>query len=154
VHRVDGYPPRLADDLHAFMTSPGAIDVWVAEHDGQIVGHIALHTTSSVEVMELASCATGQPAAQLCVIARLLVAPTVRRTGVAQTLLATATHAAHARGLWPVLDVATQFVGAIRLYETAEWVCAGKVTARIPRADPLDEFVFLGPGPPAGRRLP
>ena len=43
VHRVDGYPRYLPDDLADFMT-PGYEEAgWVADVDGRIVGHVALH---------------------------------------------------------------------------------------------------------------
>lgn len=99
--------------------------------------------------MALACDATGRPPEQLCVVARLFVSPTDRRTGVGRALLAMASEGGHARGLWPILDVATQFDGAIRLYESCGWVRAGQVTVRFPGSLPLEELVYIAP--PAGR---
>ena len=62
-----------------------------------------------------------------------------------ERLLETASREAVARGLWPVLDVATQLRGAIRLYERCGWSRAGEVTVDLRRGFTLDEFVYLGP---------
>lgn len=58
---LDGYPPRLAGDPHAFIASSDAIGAWVAEEAEEVVGHVALHRSSSPEVMALASQVTGLP---------------------------------------------------------------------------------------------
>lgn len=91
--------------------------------------------------------ATQRSPEQLAVVARLLVAPTHRRQGIGNLLLDVATRAAHARRLWPILDVAAYFHAAMRLYEQAGWACAGRVTVRIQGTDPLDELVYVGPAP-------
>lgn len=147
VHELDGYPPRLADDLRLFVEAPGAVGSWVAESGGGIVGHVVLQPTSSDPVMALASQVTGRAPAELGVIARLLVSPAERRKGLGTSLLAIAADAALARGLWPILDVAASFGPAIRLYQRTGWVCAGQVTVRLPESEPLDEFVYIGPAP-------
>ena len=62
VHIFDGYPPRAVDDLRLFVSLPDALEVWVAESERGIVGHVALQPKSSPAVMALASDATGQSA--------------------------------------------------------------------------------------------
>jgi hypothetical protein len=47
----------MADDLSAFISSPDAVDAWVAELDGAIVGHVARHRRTSDEAMVLAAAA-------------------------------------------------------------------------------------------------
>jgi GNAT superfamily N-acetyltransferase len=145
VHAEDDYPPRMADDLSAFISSPDAIAAWVAEIDGAIVGHVALHRRTSDEAMVLAAAASGRPVSDLTVVARLLVSPPARRRGVARSLLATAVHAARNRGLRPMLDVATRLEPAIRLYEANGWRRIGTVTLQFWSEDPLEEFVYLAP---------
>jgi GNAT superfamily N-acetyltransferase len=143
VHDLDGYPPYLPGDLRSFVASLGAIAAWVAEVDSDLVGHVALHPDSSDAVMNFASQVTGQPADRFGVVARLLVSLATRREGVGRSLLDTA--AAHAvdRGLRSVLDVATGFRGAIRLYESCGWVRAGMVSVRMNADFTLDEYVYL-----------
>jgi len=151
VHDVDGYPPRFADDLRRFVSASGALAAWVAVSDGAIVGHVALQPTSSPAVMVLAGEATGRAPARLGVVARLLVAPAYRRKGLGGALLGLAAQAAHDRGRWPVLDVATHFHAAIGLYERAGWVRAGRVEVRFRDAEPLAEYVYIGPTPGRGQ---
>ena len=148
VHANDGYPVYLPGDLRSFIAMPGAIASWVADRDGKIIGHVALHPSSSRTVMALAEEATGLRASQLGVVARLLVAPGVRRLGVGRSLLRAAESHAAQMGLWPILDVVTQHEGAIRLYEECGWTCAGKVTATFGQGLSVDELVYLGPRPP------
>ena len=148
VHELDGYPPYLPTDLRTFLVSPDAYGAWVAEHSGEIVGHVALHRRSTAAVMAMASEAVRQPADRLGVVARLLVAPAGRRRGVGQALLDVAWRDAIGRGLWPVLDVATQLHGAIRLYETCGWTLAGEVTVHFGNGASIAELVYLGPPAP------
>jgi GNAT superfamily N-acetyltransferase len=152
VHALDGYPPRCTDDLRLFVSAGDALGAWVAVSQSGIVGHVALQPRSSRAVMALASNATGRPPDQLCVVARLLVSPTERRIGTGGSLLALAAGAGRAQGLWPILDVAAHFDAAIRLYERAGWICAGRVTVPFHDEEPLEELVYLGPAPDGTER--
>jgi GNAT superfamily N-acetyltransferase len=145
VHERDGYPHYLPDDLTDFLVMPDAYGTWVAERDGRILGHVALRRRTAPAPMELASAATGQPAHRLGVISRLLVAPAARRAGVGRRLLEHAREQAVNRGLWPVLDVAADLTGALRLYESCGWARAGAVTVTFRDGNSLDEYVYLGP---------
>lgn len=147
VYGADGYPPRCADDLRVFVSTPDALGAWVAESDRGIVGHVALQSRSSPAVVALACEATDRPPDQLCVVGRLFVVPSRRREGIGSSLLATAADAGLARGLWPILDVAAHFVGAIRLYEKAGWTRVGRVTVAFPDDEPPEEMVYVGPAP-------
>ena len=149
VHERDGYPHYLPGDLRDFLVMPDAYGAWVAERDERIVGHVALRRRTAPAPMELASAATGWPVSQLGVISRLLVAPAVRRAGAGRRLLEHGWQQAVGRGLWPVLDVAADLTGAIRLYESCGWVRAGAVTVRFRGGGSLDEYVYLGPPPPS-----
>jgi GNAT superfamily N-acetyltransferase len=154
VQERDGYPPYFPQDIRgflgAFLTPPGDVyQAWVAEDVGEIVGHVALHRRSTDPVLTLASEALHQPVEKLGVVARLFVSPTARHRGVGQMLLDVASGEAVARGLFPVLDVATQFHDAIRLYERRGWVRAGQVTVVFEEEGfSLNEAVYLGPVPP------
>lgn len=147
VHAADGYPPRCADDLRVFVSGADALGAWVAESEQGIVGHVALMPRSSRVVMEVGSAATGRLPEQLCVVARLFVSPTERNAGIGSSLLAIAANAGLARGLRPILDVAAHLDNAIRLYERAGWVCAGRVTVDFHKEAPLAELVYIGPDP-------
>ena len=141
----DGYPTRRPLDLREFLTSSDALEVWVAERDGQVVGHVALHGQSTPEVLAMAGQALNRPVDQLGVVARLLVSPDARREEIGRTLLNAASSEAVGRGLWPILDVVTTFEAAVNLYESCGWVRVGQVTFRFHDGGSVEEFVYVGP---------
>lgn len=144
VQKLDGYPPHPPRGLRRFVADPDALGSWVAEVHGKVVGHIAIHTTSSEPVMLLATEFTSIPVQGLSVVARLFVGPENRRQGVADALLAVAVDASHALGRRPVLDVASHFEPAVALYEKHGWIRAGEVVVPF-RGRDLHEFVYVGP---------
>jgi GNAT superfamily N-acetyltransferase len=148
VHVRDGYPKYLPDDLGRFVASSSALAAWVAEVDGEVRGQVALHPRTSDAVLTLASTTVNWPIDRLGVVARLLVAPEARRQGIGTALLETATAESLRRGLFPILDVVTEHVDAVRLYERAGWTRAGEVRAVFADGTELDEIVFVGPHPP------
>jgi GNAT superfamily N-acetyltransferase len=122
VHAASGYPSRWPDDPVRWITPRNLVTAWVAEHDGEIAGHVALVRGTRMECLLRA---TGLPAEALGGIARLYVDPAFRRLGLARSLLDTAADAAVAFGLQPVLDVVADAGPAIALYEQAGWQLAG-----------------------------
>jgi GNAT superfamily N-acetyltransferase len=95
--------------------------------------------------MALAQSRLGIEAARLGVIARLMVAPTARRRGLARALLETVTDAARERGLVPILDVVTRHYGAVALYESVGWRQLGTVDFSLPDGSIIQEFVYAAP---------
>ncbi|HXW39387.1 MAG TPA: GNAT family N-acetyltransferase [Acidimicrobiales bacterium] len=161
VHERDGYPRFLpaGGDLRPFLSSSTAIGAWVAVEGRTIVGHVAVHRRASEPVMALATRTLGCEPDGLGVVARLLVAPTARRAGVGRRLLDHASAEATAAGLLPVLDVVTDHVPAITLYERCGWVRVGTVRTTLGVGMAFDEHVYLHPdavggagGPATGRR--
>ncbi|HEX4729328.1 MAG TPA: GNAT family N-acetyltransferase [Jatrophihabitans sp.] len=148
VHHHDGYPRYLPDDLAGFVTSSHQDEAWVAELDGRIVGHVALHRAAESPMLPAARRATGLGPDRLAMLARLLVGPTVRRLGIAQQLIAAAVQHAQARGRRVVLDVVREADAAIRLYETLGWVRLESLRLPIRDGQVLDLWVYLSPAPP------
>jgi len=145
-HLVDGYPAYVRDDdFRHFVARPGALAAWVAEIEGTLVGHVALHSQTTEPAMQLARSHLDVSLEQLGVIARLLVAPDARRLGVGSALLRTATAEARARDLEPMLDVVTRHSAAMALYENAGWLRVGTVTLVLPDGSSLDEHVYRAP---------
>jgi GNAT superfamily N-acetyltransferase len=142
----DGYPPRPPQDLARFIAAPDALAAFVAVSEGQVVGHVCVSPSGSPEVLDLARRASGVPVQRLAVVARLVVAPAHRRNGSARALLAEALAEATRLGRLPVLDVATHFAGAISLYDRSGWRRLGRVSVAMPGTEPLDEYVYVGPG--------
>jgi [ribosomal protein S18]-alanine N-acetyltransferase len=149
VHRRDGYPVHAPEGLRSFVGAP-ALAAWVATRGDEVVGHVALRTRTAEPVMALARRSTGWPAARFGVVARLLVAPGVRRLGVGRSLLETAEEACRRLGRHPLLDVTAHSAAAIGLYEACGWRRLGRVTVTFSDHLAVDELVYLGPGPAAG----
>jgi ribosomal protein S18 acetylase RimI-like enzyme len=146
VHAVDGYPAFIRDDDFArFVATPDALTALVCELDNRIVGHVALRPTTSPPAMALAASSLGVEPVQLGAIARLMVAPSARRLGIAQVLLETAADSARERGLVPILDVVTRHDAAVSLYETSGWRRLGTVDFALPDGTILEEFVYAAP---------
>ncbi len=146
VHHLDRYPVVLPTDLRAFLVHHSAVKAWVAEQDGVVVGHVALHRSSQPGVVDLACQALDCDSEQLGILARLIVSPSARRLGIAQGLIEVVTEEINARGLYPVLDVVTAQVPAIALYERLGWTNAGVVATDFADGMCIEEFVYLGPG--------
>lgn len=127
VHDQDGYPAYLATSFKDFIVTDDALATWVAEHDGAVIGHAALHRHTIPDVLTIASDALGRPIDQLGVVARLFVDPERRQLGAGDALLEQATLEARSRGLWPILDVCSDFTAAITLYERRGWTRVGHV---------------------------
>jgi GNAT superfamily N-acetyltransferase len=146
VQALDGYPGRQPRDMTAFLAAPYALSAWVAELDGAVVGHVALHRESLPVVMERAASVLDCEPSQLAVVARLLVDPAVRRAGIGRALLDAAAVDARSRGLHPILDVVTHFEAANALYRSCGWHNAGEVTMVFRDGTSLQSFVYLAPG--------
>jgi ribosomal protein S18 acetylase RimI-like enzyme len=154
VERHDGYPVYAPEGLRSFIAAP-AIAAWVAELGAEIVGHVALRSTTAEPVLALARHATGSVDERFGVVARLLVAPTVRRHGIGRSLLEEVAEHCWRLGRRPLLDVTTHSTAAVRLYERCGWRRVGRVAVAFSDRLTFDEFVYLGPdGPDPGRRPP
>ncbi|MCU1491730.1 MAG: putative GCN5-related N-acetyltransferase [Acidimicrobiaceae bacterium] len=95
--------------------------------------------------MELASTSLDLPEDGLGVIARLLVAPMSRRTGVGRHLLDAASTEARELGLWPVLDVLTRYEGANAFYDRCGWTRVGDVMVTLRDDTRFEEAVYVAP---------
>lgn len=141
VRERDGYPGP-GTELRPFLASTDALATWVAEIDGVVVGHVALHPKSLPVVMTRAATVAEPP---FGVVARLLSSPSARRRGVGRALLDTAATEARRRGLHPILDVVTAYAPAIALYDAAGWTNAGEVAMRFGDGTVLHSFVYVSP---------
>ena len=141
----DGYPPRGPIDHAAFLSPPQQLAAWVAEADGAVVGHVALHRTGAGVTVAAAARHLGVAPDAVAVVARLMVGPGARRAGAGRLLLDTAAAEAGRRGLHPVLDVATELRAAVALYEGAGWERAGAVTISPTPEPDLDCYVYVAP---------
>lgn len=144
VHRGDGYPRYLPDDLDHFMTSPCEVASWVAEVDGRIVGHVALHRADGDPTLPVAVRASGRRAHELVVLARLVVSPDARGQGWGRALIDVAADTAQSAGQRLVLDV-VQDAPAVSFYDKLGWTRVAPLRLQLDRARSLDLWVYLGP---------
>jgi GNAT superfamily N-acetyltransferase len=145
VHGLDRYPPRGPIDRGSFAAPPQELAAWVAEHEDRVVGHAALHATGVADSLALAANHAHRQPDELAVVARVLVCPSTRRQGVGRALLDTAAADARARGLHPILDVATHLRAAITLYESCGWDRAGAITIHFDDEPSLRCYVYVAP---------
>jgi len=145
IHRTDGYPQSLPADPAAFVTPSYETVAWVAESDGRIIGHVALHHPALDPTLQVAQRVTGLSPNRLALVARLLVDPTRRRLGVGRQLLAAATGHAASLGQRAVLDVFRDAGAPIELYEAAGWIRVDALTLAADDGTSLHLWVYLAP---------
>lgn len=151
VHETDGYPLHLpAEEVPAFFTSGQEAAAWVADLDGRIVGQVALQCPQEDPTLEVAQRATGLPVQRLALVARLFVAPQLRRSGLGRVLLRHAAAQARVLGRRAVLDVGQTLHSAVALYEAEGWSRAGELHLPLGPDTVLDLWVYVSPEPPDG----
>lgn len=115
------YPYRRPTSARAWLAGAEIWDAWVTEHDGELLGHVALTRIapggSAVHWREI----TGHQPGELAAISRLFVRAKARGRGLGSALLDTAVDDARRRGLLPVLEVVSNCHDAIRLYDDRGW---------------------------------
>jgi hypothetical protein len=67
VHAADRYPRYLPADIASFLAPPDPYGCWVAEGNGEVLGHVALVPRGLPSAMEIAADALGKPQDQLAV---------------------------------------------------------------------------------------
>lgn len=102
-HEREGYPVREAAVSAWWLASERELGGWVAEQDGRLLGHVALHPADGDAALRLWQQGTGRGPDGLAVVSRLFTGRTVTGTGVA--LLGHAVDQAAALGRAPVLQV-------------------------------------------------
>ena len=97
------FPGTRPPDPRAWLEGPDVLDAWVAERDGDVVGHVALLRPSSdlVRWREI----TGHLVDDVAVVGMLFVRPRYRGRGIGTAMVRAATDEARARGLVAVNEV-------------------------------------------------
>ena len=146
VHDADGYPSFLGESTFGEFVAPDdELGSWVATLDGKIVGQVVLRPRSAPGSVTLAALELEAPPEQLGFVARLLVAPSARRRGLARRLLAHVADEAHQRHLHAVLDVVVRDAAAIALYDACRWRRLGGHTMVLRSGATLDVAVYSEP---------
>lgn len=142
VYAEGQYPVHWPDAPRAWLDGEDVIDAWVAERQGEILGHVAISRVGGDAVSELRwRELTGHRPAELAGVSRLFVRPRVRGQGVGTALLDVALGEIRARGLVPVLEVVGASRDAIRLYEERGW----RLLAMYPWGEDLHIYYYGAP---------
>jgi GNAT superfamily N-acetyltransferase len=136
-HEVDGYPVWWPDGPERFVAPPYEEAAWVAEVDGEVVGHVARHRATQDPGFPLAHAATED---RLVSVGRLFTSPDHRGAGTARALLATAVEGDERAFLNVVADQA-----AVTFYAHLGWQALGTTTITLPTGLDVDLAVFLRP---------
>ena len=146
VHRQDGYPLHLSPgEVAGFLGSEHEAAAWVAERDGRIVGHVALHCPPEDPTLTVAAGATGRSTEELALVSRLFIAPDQRRTGLGRVLLRYAADQSRAFGRRAALDVGQALAAPVALYESEGWSRVGELHLPLDEGTRLDLWVYVSP---------
>jgi len=120
------YPVRwpLPIPVEDFLVRPGEEQAWVAELDGRVVGHVAVHTLGGPLREHFVAAVGSEDLAELAV---LFVGSDVIGTGVGGRLHDTAVDWIVASGRRPVLDVVPVHDRAVEVYRHRGWTAVGEV---------------------------
>ncbi|MCG7323433.1 GNAT family N-acetyltransferase [Arsenicicoccus bolidensis] len=128
VHAHDGYPVEGVDDPRAWLHLERPLGAWMAELDGQVVGHVALTQPGPQDhAPSMWADLTTKPKEETAVLGRLFISPGARGKRVGAELTRTAMRAAMSEGRTAVLDVMAKDKAARRVYETQNWQALGAV---------------------------
>ena len=124
------YPQRwpLPFPAEEFIVRPGELAAWVADEEGEVVGHVALTDLTDGRMAAEWQGATGLPAEGLAEVSVLFVAAGRHGSGIGGLLLDTAMAEIRRRGLTPMLDVVGEDTSAGQFYRRRGWRTVG--TAR------------------------
>jgi len=144
VYASDGYPVQGIDNAKAFLTGDSLDQAWVAERDGQIVGHVAVSQATDDDV-SVALWRRQHPHDHLAVLGRLFVDPNKRAGGVASQLIAAALEWAKQAQVRLVMFGLIKDQAAIRLYERLGWSTFGSTTYHYDSGREMEAICFASP---------
>ncbi|MEV4502717.1 GNAT family N-acetyltransferase [Streptomyces klenkii] len=128
VHETDGYPVEGVKDPQAWLGTENVLAAWVAESDGEIVGHVAIMRPQGEDAVSLWTEQSGAGEADVAVLARLFVVRAARKHSTGKRLMEEAMDYARENGIRLILDVMTKDAAAMRLYERLGWRRIGEAT--------------------------
>ncbi|HEY0699110.1 MAG TPA: GNAT family N-acetyltransferase [Micromonospora sp.] len=127
VHRADRYPVVWPPEPTRWLTPRNLRGVWVAEHEGRVVGHVAACDATGDPAAGLLTERTGLPTSQMAVVSRLFVDPAARGLEVGGWLMATVGMYAREHDLRLVLGALDVHTGAAGFYDRLGWRRLGTV---------------------------
>lgn len=146
VHRTDGYPVEGVADPVAWLKPTGLITSWVAELDGEIVGHVAVSEPQpGDDAVRLWLEQSDDRIEDVAVIGRLFVKPSARRQSIGEQLSKAVATDEALRGKRLVLDVMDKDQDAIRLYERLGLKKIGVATHHFGEGRTITAYCYVVP---------
>jgi GNAT superfamily N-acetyltransferase len=127
-----GYPQTwpLRYPVDRFIARANELAAWVAELDGEVVGHVSVTRPGSGQDAGPEAqgwvAGAGRPLEDLAAVSVLFVDHRVSRRGTGRALLETAVAFIRSLDRVPVLDVVQESEGAVRLYLRNGWQVVGE----------------------------
>lgn len=126
VYQKDAYP-QGTNDYRKFVTQ-GLQQAWVAELEGEIVGHVAIAAPDPSDLAIQLWHEQRQDDDGIVLVKRLFVAPKARGRGAASSLLEAASAWSEDSGVKLILWTLVKDVAAIELYRRLGWAQFGTGT--------------------------
>ena len=146
VHRTDGYPVEGVADPVAWLKPAGLISAWVAEVDGEIVGHVAISEPQpGDDAVRLWLEQSDDTVDNVAVIGRLFVKVSARHQSIGKKLSMAVVTDPAIRGKRLVLDVMDKDQDAIRLYERLGLKKIGVATHRFGEGQTITAYCYAVP---------
>lgn len=146
VHSTDGYPVEGVADPLAWLKPVGLMNAWVAELDGEIVGHVAMSEPQpSDDGARLWMEQSDDKAEDIAVLGRLFVKRSARGRSIGEQLARAAVTDSAAQGKTLVLDVMDKDQDAIRLYERLGLKKIGVATHHFGDGDTITAICYVVP---------
>lgn len=146
VYNTDRYPVEGVPNPTEWLTSPSLLQSWVAELNGEIVGHVSV--TRPMSVYSAAQMWKRTPEGvndNVAAVVRLFVLGTIRGQSLGRKLMIAASDYAEHEGLRLVLDVLEKDHGAIAFYERLGWKRIGEAMYNAGDAGHWKEFCYVSP---------
>ncbi|MCE7079980.1 GNAT family N-acetyltransferase [Streptomyces sp. ST2-7A] len=145
VHQTDGYPVEGVEDPEAWLSPDQLTEAWIAELDGQVVGHVLLSRPDGEDAIALFRQRWPEDDAGILVLGRLFVLREARGKSVGEKLVRAATESAHAQNHHAVLDVMAKDAAAIRLYERLGWQLIGSASHSYGDGQQIEALCYAAP---------
>lgn len=146
VHRTDGYPVEGVADPIAWLKPAGLITAWIAELNGEIVGHVAVsEPQSGDDAVRLWLDRSNDEIGNVAVVGRLFVKSSARGSSIGSRLAKAAATDELLRGKRLVLDVMEKDQDAIRLYERLGLERIGTATHKFGENQTITAYCYVVP---------
>ncbi len=145
VHETDGYPVEGVEDPEAWVSSDDVLAAWVAEMDGEVVGHVAVMRPHGEAAVSLWIEQSGDHESHVAVLGRLFVVQAARKHATGRRLTEAAMNYGRQHDLRLVLDVMTKDAPAMRLYERLGWRKIGETTHHFGDGEGIPAICYVAP---------